>query len=85
MTRTILIALAFALTLGMASTTAVNANPPMDNHPQMKKALHELENAKMHLEKAASDFGGHRIKAIEHTNEAIREIREALKPHPGRP
>lgn len=48
-------------------------------HPEMHRALHALENAKRDLEKAAHDYGGHRAKALELTDQAISEIKEGLE------
>ncbi len=50
-----------------------------ERHPEIRAALRALENAKHHLESAAHDFGGHRVKALEHTEQAIRECHEALE------
>lgn len=50
-----------------------------ERHPEMMKALRALENAKRDLSNAAHDFGGHRVKALEHTDAAIAEVKEALK------
>jgi hypothetical protein len=42
-------------------------------HPHIDEALEAMRNAKHHLETAEHDFGGHRVKAIEHLNQAIHE------------
>lgn len=55
------------------------APAPVPEHPDIRAACRALENAKGHLETAAHDFGGHRVKALEHTNHAIEECHEALK------
>ncbi|MBF0512033.1 MAG: hypothetical protein HQL13_06885 [Candidatus Omnitrophica bacterium] len=34
-----------------------------ERHPELHKALRKLKIAKQDLEKAAHDFGGHRVKA----------------------
>jgi hypothetical protein len=52
---------------------------PQEHHPHIRAALHNLEEARAQLEAAAHDFGGHRVKALEHTNKAIEECREALR------
>ena len=49
-----------------------------ERHPELRAALKALQNAKSRLEHAAHDYKGHRVKAIEHTNEAIREVEEAI-------
>ena len=52
--------------------------PVPEPHPEIHAAIHHLEEAKANLEKAAHDFGGHRLKALEHTNRALEECHEAL-------
>jgi len=50
-----------------------------DIDPEIHQAMGALENAKRHLEGAQHDFGGHRVKAVEHVNQAIDELKEAMK------
>jgi hypothetical protein len=50
-----------------------------ERHPEIRAAIRNLEEARGHLQAAAHDFGGHRVKALEHTNKAIEECREALR------
>jgi hypothetical protein len=50
-----------------------------ERHPELHKAMKELRDAKDHLEKAAHDFGGHRVKAIEAINHAIEEVHDAME------
>jgi len=38
-----------------------------------------LRRAKEHMEHAAHDFGGHRVEAIEATNQAIKQLEICLK------
>jgi hypothetical protein len=58
-----------------AATTATPAEP----HPEIREALGALRRAKAHMEHAAHDFGGHRVEAIEATNQAIRQLELCLK------
>jgi hypothetical protein len=44
-----------------------------EDHPHIHEALEAMRNAKHHLETAAHDFEGHRVKAIEHLDQAIHE------------
>jgi hypothetical protein len=46
--------------------------------PNMEAALGHLEQAKSALEKAEHNKGGFRVKAIEHTNQAIAAVREGI-------
>lgn len=75
-------ALTCALSLPVASQDKDDMKPmqagKMEKHPEIQQAIHHLEQAKNNLERAAHDFGGHRAKALEHVNEALRECNEAL-------
>ncbi|HTS34253.1 MAG TPA: hypothetical protein VMH04_01200 [Candidatus Solibacter sp.] len=44
-----------------------------ERHPHIDEALESMRAAKHHLESAEHDFDGHRVKAIEHLNQAIHE------------
>jgi len=50
-----------------------------ERHPEIRRAINALENAKTFLKNGAHDFSGHRVEAIKHVDEALRECREALK------
>ena len=52
---------------------AASAAPVPERHPHIDEALEAMRNAKHHLESAEHDFDGHRMKAIEHLNQAIHE------------
>jgi hypothetical protein len=54
----------------MPAAAAPAAMPP---HPHIDEALEAMRAAKHHLETAEHDFHGHRSKAIEHLDRAIRE------------
>jgi hypothetical protein len=49
------------------------AAPVPAEHPQIHDALEAMRTAKHHLESAAHEFQGHRVKAIQHLDQAIRE------------
>ena len=55
------------------------ATPAAEPHPQIREALASLRRAKEHMEHAAYDFGGHRVEAIEATNQAIKQLEICLK------
>lgn len=55
------------------------AGKTAERFPEMHRALRALENAKRDLEHAAHDFGGHRAKALELTNQAIQEVKEGVE------
>ena len=68
------------------ATPAANALPATpaaatqaEPHPQIREALAALRRAKEHMEHAAHDFGGHRVEALEATNQAIKQLEICLK------
>jgi hypothetical protein len=61
-----------------AAVPAPAAAPAMPPHPHIDEALEAMRNAKHHLETADHDFHGHRVKAIEHLNQAIHEAEICL-------
>jgi TolA-binding protein len=63
------------LALSLAVPTAAFAEP----QPNMKEALEHLRAAKVSLEKATADKGGHRVKAIEHVNQAIEQVEKGIE------
>jgi hypothetical protein len=50
-----------------------------EKHPELMKAMRALERAKGDLAHANRDFDGHRAKAAELTEAAIKEIQEAIQ------
>ncbi len=66
-----ILALGFLLGFGASSL----AREP---HPAIHKAQKQLMNARNTLEHAAHDFGGHRVKAIQHIDAALDELQQAL-------
>ena len=55
------------------------AATPAEPHPEIRQAVAALRRAKAHMERAAHDFDGHRVEALRATDEAIRQLQEALK------
>ena len=55
------------------------ATPAPEPHPEIREALASLRHARMHLQEAAHDFGGHRADALRATDEAIRQLEICLK------
>jgi hypothetical protein len=49
-----------------------------DQYPHMHKALEDLRAAKHSLENAEPHFKGHRDKAIEKVDQAIKECEDAI-------
>jgi len=50
-------------------------------HPEIQAALEAMHNAKDHLQHAAHDFHGHRVKSIEHLDQAIHEAEICMQEH----
>lgn len=62
----------------MAPTGAAAAALP-ERHPHIDEALEGMRAAKHQLEIAEHDFDGHRVKAIEHLDQAIHEAEICMK------
>jgi hypothetical protein len=69
----------FPATAAASALPAAPAATPAEPHPQIREALGALRRAKEHMEHAAHDFGGHRVEAIEATNQAIKQLELCLK------
>jgi hypothetical protein len=69
--------LAVMFTLLLALSPASPAQG--ERHPEIREAIHSLENAKRHLQEAAHDFGGHRVEALRATDEAIHQLQICLE------
>jgi len=61
-----------------APAPAPAAAPAMPPHPHIDEALEAMRAAKHHLESAEHEFHGHRMKALEHLNQAIHEAEICL-------
>ena len=48
-------------------------------HPQINAAIRALVRAREHLQRAAHDFGGHRVEAIAAIDGALTQLRLALQ------
>lgn len=73
-------------TLGLAALLAFTLGrgadvPSVDAEaqPKMHQALEHLRSAKNALEAATADKGGHRVKAIALTKQAIDEVQAGIK------
>lgn len=70
------------LTAAVAATglvLAAGVAEAEERHPRIRAAIRALENARDDLQHADHDFGGHRVAAIEAINNAIGQLREALR------
>jgi hypothetical protein len=78
-----LITVIAVLSFLIVSATPVKAGPGMAEekamHPRIVKAIDALEDAVAYMKEAPHDFGGHRAKAIEDSEKAIKQLKLALK------
>ena len=78
-----IIGLACIVTTAVVTTAFVtpqqNEKSEMNEHPRIKKAIHEMEDAIDYMEKAPHDFGGHKAAAIEDTKKAVRQLKLAME------
>jgi hypothetical protein len=51
----------------------------LPDQPHMEAALDKLQSARSNLEAATDDKGGHRVKALEHVNKAIDEVKRGIE------
>lgn len=72
MRRTLIIAAATFCLGGFANQAFA------DRQPRMRDALGHLQSALNSLEKATADKGGHRVKAIQSTKDAIEEVKKGI-------
>lgn len=73
-TSFVLIAL-LATMLGSKAIDSAFAEP----QPKMRQALSALQSAQASLEAATADKGGHRVKAIALTKQAIKQVEAGIK------
>lgn len=71
------LALALLLIVGLRVVDSASAAP--EAQPHMRTALKYLRFAKDQLQRANTDKGGHRVKAIELTGAAIDQVQEGIK------
>jgi hypothetical protein len=50
-----------------------------ERHPEIRAAMRALQNAERHLQQAAHDYGGHRVKAMELIKQAEEELKAGLE------
>jgi alpha/beta superfamily hydrolase len=64
-----------------ATTTQIAAaeRPAREKHPAIRAAIRSLEKAKVELQHADHDFGGHRVEAIGAIDNALSQLRLALQ------
>jgi Spy/CpxP family protein refolding chaperone len=71
---TLALASALVLTVGAGFVPDANADP----QPRMQDALGRLQEAEKSLQNASDDKGGHRVKALAATREAIEQTKQGI-------
>ncbi len=71
--------IALAIALGVVTTGPGVQSAAADEQPLMHKALEHLEAAEKALGNANDDKGGHRVKALKLTREAIKQVKDGIK------
>ncbi len=66
----------FILALAFSATPVSSAR---ERHPEIRRAITALENAKTYLRHANHDFGGHSVDAIKACDAAIEQLRLAIR------
>jgi hypothetical protein len=78
-----IIGLACIVTTAVVTTAFVTpqqtAKSETNEHPRIKKAIHEMEDALDYMDKAPHDFGGHKKEAMEDTRRAIKSLKLAMQ------
>jgi hypothetical protein len=67
------------LLAGVLGATLYTGNADARRQPLMRDALRDLKVARNTLEDAVADKGGHRVKAIELTDQAIAEVKAGME------
>jgi hypothetical protein len=68
---------AMLMVVGMISApTPANTQPPR-RHARIFEAIRSMEDARAYMRSVRHDFCGHRERALEDTDRAIRQMREA--------
>lgn len=63
-----------------AATAASHAKPPAAApHPEIRDAMEALRQARGNLDHASHNFGGHRVAAMKHIDEAMHELQTCMK------
>ena len=70
------VALTVWASVGMTQQLQPPSGPP---HPEIRAAMHSLVVGERHLQEAARDYGGHRVKAMELIQQAQAELRAGLE------
>lgn len=78
-TSTQVLGVALAATLSYTLIRPAHADDKPQPQPRMQTALAQLKAARESLQNATADKGGHRVKAIAATNDAIEEVKKGIE------
>ena len=68
------------MVIGVISTSQpANTQPRGRSHARIYEAIRSLEDAREYMRTSRHDFCGHRSRAMEDTDRAIRQMREAAR------
>src|SRR5437762_14301360 len=62
----------------MAPSATLFSSPQRDKPGEVDRAERSLQTAKNELERAGTEWGGHRVQAIKHIDAALHELEEAV-------
>ncbi len=66
-----------ALLITLSTVGVLPASPQRDVPAEVESARHALQGARNELEHAGGQWGGHRVAAMKHIDEALKELGEA--------
>jgi uncharacterized protein (DUF2342 family) len=76
--RRMSLSLLVTLVLFVFLLTPAPSNAAGEEHPMIRRAINALHAAKTDLQNAAHDYCGHRVEALEATNNALSQLQAAL-------
>jgi hypothetical protein len=69
--------IALAVLMMFSTVSILPASPQRDVPAEVNSARQALRNARNELEHAGGQWGGHRVAAMKHIDEALKELGEA--------
>jgi len=66
-----------AVLIMFSTVSVLPASPQRDVPAEVNSARQALQNARNELEHAGAQWGGHRVAAMKHIDEALKELRDA--------
>jgi hypothetical protein len=72
------LSVSLVLLASMLAPAYSQKKPPREGHPLIRRAVNALQGAKADLQDAKHDYCGHRVEALEATNNALGQLQQAL-------